>query len=271
MKNQHPWYPQTSILHRPRVRRHELDADSLFDLLEQSSNICSVDGDDSGEGGDGGGEPTYTKAQVEKMISDRLAKQSRSHEAKLSELSEQLKGFDELKAEFEKAKEEKELAGKTAAEQLEHKFTKELGLREKRIQELEALAAEREKAATTASEQLRTERIQTRLSSELTKAKVIPQFADKAVRLAMLELADVDIDENGTITASYGDYIEKPLAEVVQAWTKDNENFLPAPMGGAGTRPSNGMTGRNASYEQMTKDELASLVEQTDPNANARR
>src|SRR5690606_3630378 len=175
-KTQQPWFPQTSIFHRPRVRSHELDADSLFDLLEQSSSICSVEGDDPGAGGDGG-EPTYTKAQVEKMISARLAQQPRSHEAKLYELSEQLKGFETLKAEYEKAKEERELAGKTAAEQLEHKFTKEIGLREKRIQELEALAAEREKVAAAASEQLRSERIQTRLAAELAKAKVIPQFA----------------------------------------------------------------------------------------------
>lgn len=231
----------------------------FFFAHADSSPFCSVEDETGGGGGGGGGapsdEPIYSKSHVEKVISERLAKQARSYEAKIAEISEQLKSYEAIKAEYEKFREEKELEGKSAQERLEHKYAKEIELREKKIKELESIAAEREKLAQQASEQLKSERIQTRLASELAKAKVIPQFADKAVRLAMLDLQDVQIDEHGTITATYGDFVDKPLAQVVEAWVKDNPNFLPAPSGGAGTRAPNGH-GASRSYAEMSDDDL---------------
>jgi hypothetical protein len=198
--------------------------------------------DEAGEGmGGGGGEaPKFTQSQFEAAIRDRLGKSKAEASAKIAELESRLTGFDELKSEFEKAKEEREMAGKSAIEKLEHKHAKDLGLLQRQIEEYRKGVEERDGLVKQSQAALFNERLSTRISGELGKIKVLPQYLEKAVRLAKMDLADVVIDEAGKVTASYGDHVQKPIGEVLAAWAKDNDNFLPAASGGAGTRAPNG-------------------------------
>lgn len=216
--------------------------------------------DEAGEGNQGGGgsgdappAKTFTQDQVNAL----LAKERRGLQSQVDAMKAQLGDFDAMKSELEKAREEKELAGKTAAEKIEHKYQKDLGLLQKKIEELSTSISERDALVKQTESTLFEERLGSRLSAELGRQKVIPQYLEKAAKLARLELSDVKF-EDGKWIASYGDHIDKPIGDAIAAWAKDNENFLPAPAGGAGSRTPNGVpTGKKLS--DLSVDELLAL------------
>ncbi len=213
--------------------------------------------DEAGDANQGGGGSDAPKTFTQDQVNALLAKERRGLQSQVDAMKSQLGEFDTIKAELEKAREEKELAGKTAAEKLEHKYQKDLGLLQKKIEELSAGIAERDSIVKQTESTLFEERLSGRLSAELGKQKIIPQYLDKAAKLARLELSDVKF-EDGKWIASYGDHVEKPIADVIAAWAKDNDNFLPAPAGGAGSRAPNGApAGKKLS--DMSVDELLAL------------
>lgn len=213
--------------------------------------------DEVGEGTEGGGGNPPAKTFTQEQVNAFLAKEKKAFQSKLSEYEERLKGFDEIKSEFEKVKEEKDLAGKSALEKLEHKHAKDLGLLQKKIEELSAGIAERDGLVKKSESTLFEERLGRTLGDELGKAKVLSQSIGKAARLARMDLQEVK-HEDGKWVATYGDLIDKPIGEVVAAWAKDNPEFLPAPTGGAGTRSPNGRAAP-ANLWDLDANELLSL------------
>lgn len=183
------------------------------------------------EGGGGGGDPakTFTQDELNKM----LAAERRKTEKQLNDATAKATKAAELEAELAKLKEEKELAGKSEIEKLQRKYDNDVAALQKQI-------AEKDGVVKTASEQLNQERISARLVNALGKANVMPAYIGKAAKLAYGELEDIKVGEDGNAIATYNDLIDKPLNEVVAAWVKDNEMFLPPPVGGGGTRGSNG-------------------------------
>lgn len=218
------------------------------------------DGSNQG-GGSGGNAPpaTFTQEQVNAL----LAKERRSQQAKVDEVTKAAQATAERLAELEanaaRLAEEKELEGKSALEKLEHKHKKDLELANRQLEESRKAIAERDALAAKTLETLNRERVANGLVGYLGKAGVIPERLSEAVRYSMIDFTDVKVGEDGTITGSYGDLVEKPLAELSAAWAASHDNFLPAPKGGAGTRPSNGNLG-SRSLADMSLEEMASIA-----------
>lgn len=205
--------------------------------------------DEAGEADGGGGNPApESKTFTQDAVNALLAKERRAFEAKLKEHATKATDADTLRAELEKLREEKELAGKSELERFERKYQTDVAALQRQI-------AERDTAAKAAAEALHRERVGTRLQAELGRAKVMPAHLDKAVKLASLELADVTIGDDGRVTATFGDLIDKPIADVIAAWVKENDFLLPAPSGGAGTRSPNGLPA-GKKLTQLSNDEL---------------
>ena len=203
---------------------------------------------DTNQGGGGGGDTpkTFTQEQVNAF----LAKERKAFDAKLKEATTKAGEVDTVRAELEALREEKANGERTALEKAEAAHKKATEALQKQI-------AEKDSAAKAASDELFRERVTTRLSAELGKLNVIPAYLQKAVKLASLELQDLKID-GGKLTASYGDHVDASIADVVAAWVKDNENFLPAPSGGAGTRAPTGLPA-GKSLADLSIDELLEL------------
>jgi hypothetical protein len=218
----------------------------LFPILLDSA------GEGTEGGGGGGGEPAKTLTQEE--VNKLLAAERRKLEKQIKDLESRASDSDTAKAELAKLREEKELAGKSEIEKLQRKYDNDVAALKKEI-------ADKDGTAKSASEQLHNERVATRLVAALGKANVMPQFLGKAAKLAHMELEDIKVSEDGVATASYNDLIDKPLPEVVAAWIKDNENFLPPPVGGGGTRGSSG-SALPANLWDMEPRELVKLDQQ---------
>lgn len=215
--------------------------------------------DDGGAGGNGGGGRTFTQDDVNAL----LAKERRGLQAKLDEATKASSATAERLAELEanaaKAAEERELEGKTALEKLEHKHKKDLELAHRQIEESKKTIAEREALAAQRLEVLNRERVANGLVGHFGKAGVLPERLSEAVRYSMTDFADVTVHEDGSITGTYGDLVDKSLADISAAWAAAHDNFLPAPKGGAGTRASNANLGTR-SLADMSLEEMAALA-----------
>jgi hypothetical protein len=213
--------------------------------------------DEAGESNQGGGGETPAPKMIPQDQANALiAKEKRTWQAKIAEYEERLKELDSIKSEFEKVREEKELAGKTAAEKLEHKHTTEMARLQKQLEELRGGITERDARVKQAETTLSEERLGRSIVDELGKAKVLSQSLGKAARLARLDISEPQFAD-GKWVATYGDLIDKPIGEVIAAWAKDNPEFLPAPAGGAGTRAPNGVQSPKNLWDLEPTDLLA--------------
>lgn len=155
-----------------------------------------------------------TEQFTQDQLNNILAKERRSHEAAIAELQGKLEAFEPV---------QKQLA------ELQTEHTK-----------LQAVLTERDAQIAAAAERTKQETVNSQLAAELARANVMPALVSKAQKLATLEIRDVQIGDDGEITATYGDLAGKPFAEVVRAWTADNEHYLPPPAGGSGAKSQNG-------------------------------
>lgn len=224
-------------------------------------NVCFIEGTEGTEGTlPAAPEPKYTDADMQKAVQTRLSKETKKYEAQLAELQTKVAEADELKARMAQLEEEREMAGKNATEQAQLKSQKELDKLRREIDERDKRLNEATARETKALTDLRSDRATTRVMSALSSEKAIN--AERAAKYAMTDIAITHHDD-GSMTATYGDAEDVPVADAVKAWLKDNDNFLPAPAGGAGTRPGPAGRGGKPLHEQ-TDDELIRA-------ANARR
>lgn len=199
-------------------------------------------------------EPTLTQSDFNKALKGRLGEQSKKHSAEIEALKSQLANVEELQSKLAALEEEREMAGKTAAEQAEAKAAKERARMERQREELAAQIKERDAQIEAVNATLRAERLNVQLTAALGKHKVMQDYMGQAVALASMNLTDVTHGENGAITASFGDVEDAPLSEVVAEWVKANPLFLPAPSGGGTRNNRAGGGGRN--LQDMSTDEL---------------
>lgn len=191
-------------------------------------------------------EPKYTDADMQRVVQTRLAKEQKKYEAQLTELTAKAAKADELEARMQQLEEEREMAGKNATEQAQLKAQKELDKLRREIEDRNKLLADKDGAYAQVQTTLRTERATQQVMGALSSEKAIN--ASRAAKYAMTDIVIAHADD-GSMTASYGDVDDGPVADAVKAWLKDNDNFLPAPAGGAGTRHG-GHAGGKPLHEQ---------------------
>lgn len=200
-------------------------------------------------------EPKYTDADMQKAVQTRLSKETKKYEATIAELQAKAAEAEELKSRMATLEEERELAGKSATERAQAQAQKELDKLRREIDERDKRLNEATTRETQALNALRTDRATTKVMSALSSEKAIN--AERAAKYALTDIAITHHDD-GSMTATYGDAEDVSVADAVKAWLKDNDNFLPAPAGGAGTRQG-GHAGGKPLHEQ-TPAELMKLA-----------
>lgn len=183
----------------------------------ESSGDDTQEQEVSGEAGS-----RFTNEDVERIVATRLAKATRSFERRLEEALAARDG-----------------EAKAALERVEGSYREQLSGRMGELEALRAALAEKERELGEARQAVVHERATSRLAAELNRWGVVPQFAEKAMKLAGLEITDFAVDEGGQVTATYGDFVGQPLHEIARLWANDNPQYLAPPPSGAGTRPGN--------------------------------
>lgn len=209
------------------------------------------------------GAATETAAASDEMVPKsvmlgRIAQERKKLDATSAELASMRAKLEELTPLQERLKqieEEKELAGKSATEKAEARYQRDLEKLRRENEETRKALAERDALVADSQKTIRTERTSRAVMDAMSAAKVIRP--EKAVKAAMLDIT-FDYADDGSILATYGDAAETSVAAAVAAWAKDNDHFLPAPAGGAGTRANSG--GRHSKpLSEMTPEELYRL------------
>lgn len=200
-------------------------------------------------------EKSYSQKDVDRIIG-RQQKRTAELERQLAERPTN-EAVEDLQSQIEALKAASEVAGKSEAEQARHKFERELEKERQKLATLEAAIKERDDAVAAAQTTLANERKQRAFATALTKAKVYPNGASDALAVLLGELKDVEFDDNGAVTASYGnDLIDETPEAIAQRFIADRPHFASVRGGGSGLRSPNGVTSRR-SADDMTEDELA--------------
>ena len=217
------------------------------DRMTADPNVCFI-GDDGGDGGEQTETPApkYTDADMQKAVQTRLSKATKQYESQIADLQAKAAEAEELKARMATLEEERELAGKSATERAQAQAQKELDKLRREIEDRNKLLADKDGAYAQVQTTLRTERATQQVMGALSSEKALN--ASRAAKYAMTDIV-IAHAEDGSMTASYGDVDDGAVADAVRAWLKDNDNFLPAPAGGAGTRHG-GHAGGKPLHEQ---------------------
>lgn len=231
-----------------RVERLPWSQPTTGGLMDEDSN------DDNTGGGEGG--RTFTQDDVNRIN----AKANK----RIGELQTQLDGsprqsaVDDLQAQLDAMASEKELAGKSEVERLQHEHSRALEKMANKYGTIETELKARDEAMLLAQTTLRNERLARSFGAALTKAKVYPAGAADALAVLMNELKDSEVDASGSITASYGsDMIDEGPEAIAAKFLADRPYFATAGDGGAGTpKPNSAAAGRPGTLDEMTSDEL---------------
>lgn len=166
--------------------------------------------------------------------------------------------IDELQAKLDAVTQEHELAGKSEVERLKHEQARQLEKMSNRIGSMEGELKERDAAVTSAQETLKNERMARAFGASLQKANVFPAGAGDALAVLMSQIADAEVADNGSVTASYGqELIDEGPDAIAMKFIEDRPYFASAKAaGGSGTpRPNGKPSGANV-IADMTTDEL---------------
>lgn len=242
--------PMTDPFTGPNVERMTADP-----------NVCFIEGDPPIEPATPVVDAKYTDADVSKKISQRVNELNKKYGTEIEGLKAQLADTESLKTRLAELEEAAENAGKTATELAQSKSQKELDKLRREIEDRDKRLNDATARETQARTELRNDRAITKVMGALSSEKAVN--ADKAAKYALTDIAITHHDD-GSMTATYGDAEDVSVGDAVKAWLKDNDNFLPAPAGGAGTptRPGGGRGGKP--LHEQTDDELIRA-------ANARR
>jgi hypothetical protein len=203
-----------------------------------SSTICFVDGDPPPEGGK---TKMFTQEEVNALIQDRVGRETRSFEKKLTDAtkseSEKAAALEQKLAELTARFED---AGKSGAEKELAQLRRELQLAAQQkadfAKERDTLVKERDEASAKHRSQV----VSTRLQSELAAAKILPTALSKAVRLAEGE-AKIELDTEGKLSINWNNrvYTDADVSKFAKDFATENPFLAAHPGGGTGTRVSN--------------------------------
>lgn len=202
--------------------------------LTADPNVCFIEGDPPL---DDTPPPPAPVMVDQKTMQGRIAQERKKLEAKDAELAAAKAELDAIRAEAAAAREAAEEAGKTASEKEATRSRREQEKLAKERDDARAESAAEKKALADAKAEIRTERVNRKVSDALSANKVM--YIDKAARLAMEDIS-FEHEDDGTVRASFGDVHDGTIAEAVAAWAKENPMFLPAPLGGSGANAGGG-------------------------------
>jgi hypothetical protein len=234
-----------------------------------NANTISLAGDLPGErmlregeggdpGGGGGDKPATPKTFTQDELNGFLAKERRKF-ADYDDVKAKAGKVDELVKQVAELNEKLELAGKSEGEKT--KLLAERMEKQKAL-ELAALMKSNEEARATAARAVEAHletKIRFGITHILTEAKALPEGLSYAVDAFRRETKIEFDDATGKFSSIEVDGI--PFADpkkAAEAWLKVRPMFQAAPVGGGGTRGSNG-AGVGRSFDQMSPAELAEL------------
>lgn len=206
------------------------------------ASTCFADGEADGDGANKGKDKTFTQAELDQVVEQRLKRERASFEKKLADatkaeadkaatLQTQL---SELSAKFEDA-------GKTGSDKELAQLRRELAAMNQKLADagksVETLTKDRDLALA----RHRDEVIGTRFQSALGGAKVLPQALGKAAALLKQE-SQVEIGEDGKLQVTWNGriYDEAKLSQLGKDFLADNAFLAAHPGGGTGSKQGAG-------------------------------
>lgn len=206
--------------------------------------ICSAEGDPPAGGGGGGDPPkTFTQAEVDALIAQRIGREKKAAEKQIADATAAAATKSaELEAKLAELTEQVALAGKSGAEKAAaekerearaHQTKLDNASKEKAAAEARAKELEDKLAAATKARHL--DALKTTLQAELLKQKASPSTIADAVDLFLLR-GKVEFDEAGkpTIEGFGGTYTEPAAA--AKAFLAASPAYASHPGGGNGTK-----------------------------------
>jgi hypothetical protein len=174
-------------------------------------------------------------------------------ELKARPTAEQLQ---ELQSRLAQMEEEKELAGKSEADRIEHKYQRELEKQRQSYEKLLNDMKEKDALAVAARQELDDYKVRTSFGEALNKAGVYGPAADDALDALLKRIENRDgFVESGR--ADYGDLLDETPESIAKRFLEERPHFASAKVGGAGTKPPNNAVARNRTVADMTMEELA--------------
>lgn len=233
------------LLYRTRPSRH-LSADSaprwicqITSALHSSETLFAPDDGAGGGGGNpGGGERTFTQADLDRIVGERLSKQAEkiktleAQGARLAEIEQKLAEADERE---QKAREEAELKGKTEVEKLQIQVQKATDAAKVKESEWQKKLHETEQLRLQAEAKFVDHVKRSAISDALLSAGVVKSASSDAT-LSFLSSAQIELGEDHQIKSVIvgGKSFDKPQ-EAAKHFLSEKPYYAEPPSGGSGS------------------------------------
>lgn len=250
-----------------RTRPRALSADSAARWICQVTSFVTPseclfapdDGAGAGGGGGAGGERTFTQADLDRIVGERLAKQAdklKALEAQTTRLTEIEQKLAEADAREQKAREEAELKGKSEVEKLQIQIQKATdAAKAKEAEWLEKLQGA-ERLRTDAEQKFVGHVKRSAIADALLAAGVV-KTASADAALSFLSSAQIELDDDHQVKSVIvgGKSFDKP-AEAAKHFLTEKPYFAESPPGGSGTPRTPGSPPRGTTdLSKMTAEE----------------
>jgi len=167
--------------------------------------------------------------------------------------------FEELKTQLRNIHDEKEMAGKTNLEKIQHSHEREIEKLTHKQTQLEEERKTRETEAVAAKKQLDDYRVRTAFGGALSKAGVYAEAADDALDVLLGRIKDVEFKDD-SILATYGDTMDESPEGIAKLFLEDKKHFATAKVGGAGTKAPTNAVRSGQNIADLSMDQLAELA-----------
>ena len=212
---------------------------------------------------------TFSKDDVNAMMAGLRKKADK----RIAALEAELEGrpttddVSSLREKIAALSDEKNLAGKSEIEKLQHQHGREIEKLTQKLKQQEDEVRGRDEAVQRANTTLRTERLKSTFSRALANANVVTGAAGDALGVLLSELTDVETSDDGVVRATYGkDLIDEEPEKIAEAFLASHKHFASADTaGGAGTRPPNASGRRGTNRTPLADQNPNDLFDQAGP------
>lgn len=185
------------------------------------------------------------------------------HKRRVQELEEQLEHarvklgeVDDLKTKLQQLSDEKELAGKSEIEKLQHQHAREQEKWVQKLKHVEDQLNAKEQAIQSAQQTLHGERMARAFSTALDSVDVYGPGKNDALEVLLSKVKDVQFTDDGEVRATYGELIDESPQSIAAKFLQERNWYQRAVIGGAGTERPNGaapgLKGKLADYDAGT-------------------
>lgn len=215
----------------------------ITSVLSPRERLFAPDDDHGASGGGAGGEKTFTQAELDRIVQDRVSKQNEkikaleAQSARLAEIEQKLLESDERE---KAAREEAELKGKSEVEKLQIQIQKSTEAAKKLDAEWQKKYADVETQKAHAEKRFVDHVTRSAVSDALLSAGV-HKTASQDAALSFLSSAQIELDEGHQIKGVIvgGKSFTSP-AEAAKHFLTEKPYFAESSPGGSGTPRSGG-------------------------------